>query len=212
MHPRQQLETADSNEADRDHADQLLTARFVRGDEGALAEIIQLYWRSVVTYTAAYVGSSDAAQDIAQESFARLWQQRSQWIAGRPVRPFLFRVAHNLARNEQRHRRVREHWVVSEGAEPVRTSPSVAQIYDAHVLSDEARRAICALPERRRQVFILARFEELSYREIAELMGISVQTVANQMSAALADLRSALEPFMDESAEPAKQPIRLQHG
>jgi RNA polymerase sigma-70 factor, ECF subfamily len=212
MPPRQQIETEGRHESDRDHADRLLTARFVRGDEGALAEIIKLYWRPVITYTMAYVGSSDAAQDIAQESFARLWRQRHQWIAGRSVRPFLFRVAHNLARNEQRHRRVRAHWAVSEGAEPVRTSPSVAQIYDAHALNDEAGRAIRALPERRRQVFILARFEELSYREIAELMGISVQTVANQMSAALADLRSALEPFMDEAAEREKQPARLQHG
>lgn len=207
----QHFESDNPHTSDRDHADLALTARLVRGDEAALAEIIRMYWRSIVTYAAVYVGSSDAAQDIAQESFARLWGQRKHWIAGRPARPFLFRVAHNLAQNEQRHRLVRTNWATAEGAAPARTSPSAAQLYDARILSEEVQRAISALPERRRQVFILARFEELSHREIADLMEISVQTVANQMSAALADLRSALGPFMDESAESAK-PARLRRG
>jgi len=196
---------------DHNQVDRALIARFVRGDEAALAVILRVYWTSIVTYAAVYVGSEDAAQDIAQEAFARLWRHRKQWIADQPVRPFLYRVAHNLAHNEQRHRQVRTHWETAARVGPPVTSPSVAQLYDADVLHDEIQRAIQALPERRRQVFILARFDGLSHREIAEMMGISVQTVANQMSTALTELRTALAPFTERPIDNVKvSPLR--HG
>lgn len=212
MSPRRQVETEDRHEADPDRVDQLLTARLVRGDESVLAEILSAYWQPIVRYAAAHVDCPDLAQDIAQECFARLWRQRTHWLDGRSVRPFLFRVAHNLACNERRNARVRSRWVISEGVGAQRTSPSVAQIYDAEALDDEATRAIDALPERRRQVFVLARLEGLSYREIAEVLGISLQTVANQMSAALAHLRKELAPYLSDSTDVARPRARLKRG
>jgi RNA polymerase sigma-70 factor (ECF subfamily) len=58
--------------------------------------------------------------------------------------------------------------------------------------------AVLALPERRRTVFLLARFHDLSRGQIAEMMGISPQTVANQLSSALSSLRESLAPLLDE--------------
>jgi RNA polymerase sigma-70 factor (ECF subfamily) len=206
------METGIREEADVEGADQLLTSRLVDGDEAVLDEILAAYWTPIVRYAAAYVECHDTAQDIAQECFARLWRHRSQWIAGRSVRPFLFRVAHNLACNERRNSRVRSRLAHSEGVVAQRTYPSVAQIYDAKALDSEAVRAIGALPERRRQVFVLARLEGLSYREIADVLEISVQTVANQMSAALADLRRELAPYLSDAADTSRPRARLQRG
>lgn len=177
----------------------------MQGEEDALAAILRRYWTPIVTYAARYVGSDDAAQDIAQEAFTRLWQQRHEWIAERPVHPFLYRVAHNLAQNERRHRRVRAQWERAQRSRPVATAPSAAQLYEANVLHDRIERAITALPERRRQVFVLSRFDGLSYREIAEVLGISIQTVANQMSAALVALHSALAPFSQSNSRDAER-------
>jgi RNA polymerase sigma-70 factor (ECF subfamily) len=61
-----------------------------------------------------------------------------------------------------------------------------------------AAAAVTRLPERRREVFRLVREEGLSYQEIAEIMGLSTQTVANHMSLAMADLRAALKPHFPE--------------
>jgi RNA polymerase sigma-70 factor (ECF subfamily) len=62
-------------------------------------------------------------------------------------------------------------------------------------LEDAFREALGALPPRKREVFTLARFQGLSYAEIAGVLGTSPQTVANQMSAALQQLRVALRSF-----------------
>jgi RNA polymerase sigma-70 factor, ECF subfamily len=62
-------------------------------------------------------------------------------------------------------------------------------------------RAVSHLPPRRQEIFVLARAHGLSHQEIAEVMKISPQTVANQMSAALADLRQALGPLLDRQPE-----------
>jgi RNA polymerase sigma-70 factor (ECF subfamily) len=192
--------------------DSLLAERLAAGDEAVLNEILQLYWKPIVRYVAAYVNCIDTAQDIAQESFARLWRQRRQWLPGRSVRPFLFRVAHNLACNERRSARVRSQWVTSEMACQGAASPSASQVYEAESLDGALARAVAALPERRRHVFVLARFDGLSYREIGEVLGISTQTVANQMSAALADLRRVLAPYLGDSTRAAKSSARLRHG
>lgn len=189
-----------------------LAERLAAGDDAVLNEILQRYWKPIVRYVAAYVDSIDTAQDIAQESFARLWRQRGRWLPGRSIRPFLFRVAHNLACNERRSARVRSQWVASEMACQVMASPSASQVYEAQSLDRALARAVAALPERRRHVFVLARFDGLSYREIAEVLGISAQTVANQMSAALADLRRELAPYLGDSARATKPSARLRHG
>ena len=64
-------------------------------------------------------------------------------------------------------------------------------------LERAAAAAVASLPERRGEVFRLAREQALSYAEIADVMGLSVQTVANHMSLALSDLRAALRPHLD---------------
>jgi DNA-binding CsgD family transcriptional regulator len=73
-------------------------------------------------------------------------------------------------------------------------------------LQAAAADAIAALPPRRREVFRLARLDGLSYREIAEVMGLSPQTVANQMSRALTELHEALDGLFREGSPDAPQP------
>jgi RNA polymerase sigma-19 factor, ECF subfamily len=174
-------------------ADEALMERIRVGDASALDALLKRYWDVVVAYARQILGDPAAAADTAQQTFIKLWQRREQWTPTGSVAAYVFRITRNAALNERRARRVR---VVS--SENPRTSATVAtpwtplQTLEEKELRAGLEAALRLLPERRKEVFMLARFQRLTYEEIAALMGISPQTVANQMSAALADLRRYL--------------------
>jgi RNA polymerase sigma-70 factor (ECF subfamily) len=171
-----------------------LMTRLASGDPEALSELLNLYWRPLQEYAAGLLGSTDAAEDVAQEAFVGLWNRRTEWRPG-SVRAYLYRSTRNLALNERRRGRVRRRWLEVFPERPETGSAPLAGAEERE-LQAAARRAVEGLPPRRREVFMLARFHGLSYRQIAEIMGISQQTVANQMSSALAELRVLLAAFL----------------
>lgn len=171
------------------------------GEESALEGLMELHWQPLVAYASRLLGSSDAGVDAAQTAFIRLWEGRARWRAGGSVVAFLYRTTRNLAIDEQRRSRVRRLWATQRKHFAVSTSDPLEEL-QSDELQEGITRALDALPPRRREVLELARFHDLSYREIAEVMAISPQTVANQMSAALAQLRSELAPFLDSSSIP----------
>jgi RNA polymerase sigma-70 factor (ECF subfamily) len=170
--------------------------RVAAGDGAALAALMQAHWESLVGYAGRLLRRQpDGAQDVAQETFVRLWESRADWRPTGPVRAYLFRIARNLALNQRRHLRVHEaarpYLVADDDDEPAATARMESMELSAAVAD-----AVAQLPERRRQIFCLARFHHMSYGEIATIMDLSPQTVANQMSSALADLRRLLAPLL----------------
>lgn len=188
-------------------ADLSLIQRVRAGDASALDELLADHWTDLVAYATRILDSPDAAEDVAQETFIRVWERRQRIHPTGSLRPFLYRIARNLALNRSRRLRIRAEWRSNRTpVYPSATGP--AQIAEHNELKRAADRAIDALPERRREVFVLARYHDLSYREIAHVMKISPQTVANQMSAALAELREALEPFIREPAVGTRERVQ----
>jgi len=196
-----------SSEAGHEERDLALFAALRAGDSSALAELLQMYWRPIARYANRLLDNSDAAEDVAQETFMRFWSQRTRWDPTAHPRAILYHVARKLMLNEQRSARVRAKWVTRETMDPARYRlPTPAQAFDERELEAVLVRAINALPERRREVFRLVRHGGLTYRQVAEVMGITVQTVANQMTAALNDLRRAVDPLVEDwSSWQAKQ-------
>lgn len=171
-----------------------LMLRVQAGSKEALAEVMDRYWEPLVRHAWTLLGGRDAAEDAAQETLVRFWQQRASWTATSSLRGFLYRVLRNYVLNQKRAERVRRSW-----REQVRLSedplpPTPLELFESSELARVVKAAIDALPARRREVFLLSRYAGLSYEEIGEAMGISQQTVANQMSAALRDIRAALAP------------------
>ena len=166
-----------------------LTARLASGEQTALDAILRWQWTSVTLFAERALGDADAGSDIAQETFIRLWQHRSDIQPGL-LRAFIFRTARNLVLDELRKRSVRRRW----GALFVATlsNPTPAAVLDASETERAVARAISTLPARRREAFTLAYLHDLSYKEVAVVLGISAATVKNQVAAALAQLRIAL--------------------
>jgi RNA polymerase sigma-70 factor (ECF subfamily) len=180
--------------------DETLFERLRIGHREALGLLMERHWASLVGYAAGITDDRDAAQDVVQGTFVQIWARRAEWESSGSPRAYLFRITRNLALNARRdgilrHRRQKE-WG-SDSPFDFPSPPTPDEETEVELLRAEIEGAIASLPERRREVFMLSRFPGLTYQEIAETMGISVQTVSNQMSAALAQLRSLLGHHLD---------------
>lgn len=180
-----------------DHRDLDLLERLRASDATAFDELLQLYWRPLVTYAVRLLPVPHGAEDVAQEVFISLWERRASLVATTPLRPLLYRIAHNIALNRRRGWRVREEWRLAGPAEPHGGCETPLQAALDHELQSAVHGAIRALPPRRREAFVLARFHDMSYRQIATIMGVSTQTVANHICGALTELRHALAPYLE---------------
>jgi RNA polymerase sigma-70 factor, ECF subfamily len=180
--------------------DQALMVRIREGDRAGYRILLERYWTPLASYASGIVGMQDAAEDVVQDAFIRVWTHRAQWTPTGTVGAYLYRITRNLALNArrdsaseaQRRHQGGKQLLASKG------SQDPAEDFATRSLQREVEAAIAALPERRREVFMLARYHGLSYREIGETMGIAVQTVANQMGAALGELREKLSRHLDE--------------
>jgi RNA polymerase sigma-70 factor, ECF subfamily len=176
--------------------DEELLLRIRRGETAALDMILARYWLMVVDYIARLIGARDAAQDIAQRTFLQLWDRREHWHGTGSLRALLCHMARNFAFSERRRTDARERSDSVFHRTP-RHNPTPEDDYRNEELRLAIEQAVAALPERRREVFVLHAMHGLPYKEIAEILGISPQTVANQLSSALRTLRGQLGDLLD---------------
>jgi RNA polymerase sigma-70 factor (ECF subfamily) len=179
----------------------VLLERLRASDPDALDALLRIYWRPLVRYAARLLPYEEDAEDVAQEAFVRLWERRNLLAPDTVLRPFLYRIVHNIALNRKRSWRARNSWYSKLGSSWRSLLATPLQSTMEHELERAIEDAIQALPARRRDAFVLARFHDMSYSKIALIMGISSQTVANQISSALSDLRRALSPYMESAAD-----------
>ena len=180
-----------------DRTDCKLVLRLRNCDADALDVVLKLHWAQLLTYLAALGLDRDTAEDVAQQTFVRLWERRDVLRLEGSLRGLLCRIARNLCFDIGRRRKAQEHAARQSAYDlPVRETP-----HD-HLISGELRRiieeAINALPKRRREVFVLVRYHGLSHRETARILDLAPQTVANHLGMALADLRISLARYLPD--------------
>ena len=179
-------------ETSADATDAVLFARLAADDGEALAALMEVYWRPMVAFAMGRVHSQDGAEDLVQEAFVRVWERRRELRPQASPRSYLYRVLRNLITDAHRRRTLVDRFAFWKTLQDAPESPSPQAVLEADEFSAAASRAIAALPERRREVFVLGHLHDLSYREIAETLGITTRTVANHMTLALTQLRTAL--------------------
>ena len=173
----------------------------------SLDRLLLEYWRPLVAYAQRLLGDSAAAEDVVQRAFVRLWEKKHELPTGAAARPFLYRVVRNLASNEWRRERNLDVWLDEQ-----RYDEDDVVLPDRRMEQLELRAAIEVavehLPRRRREIFVLSRFHELTNDEIASVLSISPQTVANQLVSALRTLRELLRAHHDVRAPASLSIVR----
>ncbi len=178
----------------QNYTDKELLALLEKDTEKAIILIFQLYYGYLCKVAYKIIPDKNLVEDLTQEVFFELWRKKEKLKVSISLKAYLRRATVNRALNHIRDQKVR-----FSGEElrpsPKSTQPTAGQQMEAEELQQRIDQAIDGLPERCRIVFVLSRFEDMSYHEIAEMLDISVKTVENQISRALKQLRETLGPY-----------------
>ena len=171
---------------------QLLSAlRF--GNEDALRQIFDRHYPLLLSDIYRLIPDENTCQDLAQELFIDLWNKRESLDIHTSLRAYLRRAALNKSLNYIKANRR----FLFDDSDDLTHLPDNSGQDDQHREKQESLEvalftAIDLLPEKCRAVFNLSRFEQLSHKEIAEKLGISVKTIENQITKAMRMLRDAM--------------------
>jgi RNA polymerase sigma-70 factor (ECF subfamily) len=180
--------------------DEQLLEQLRAGDRGVFGPLVRRYERELFGYLRRYLGDDDLADDVFQNTFVQVFLKIRQYEPGRPARPWLYAIATNqaidaLRRKNRRADRRADAAAPDEDGE-VRplfellptTADGPADQADRAEQRERVRAAVGRLPELLRQVVLLAYFQGLKYKDIADALDIPVGTVKSRLHAALVKL------------------------
>jgi RNA polymerase sigma-70 factor (family 1) len=159
-------------------------------DRRQFEHIFQSHYEAIRNYIYYKSGRIDEAEDIAQETFMKIWEKRETIIRS-TVKPLLFTIAGNIFLNRCQHRNVELQFTLQHDGEGTSVSPE----YDLEMKEFDAKlqNALSALTEKNRTVFLMNRIDRMTYQDIASSLGISAKAVEKRMNKALMFLRETLD-------------------
>ena len=167
--------------------------RLKASDRDAYEQVFRALHDALLRYALRITGNDEAAQDVVQDVFVKLWTVRSRLDPDRSLKAFLYRMVRNRAYNRQRNRRTRsaKHALLRQERQH---HPADRPDHQANgkLLDTHMQAWIDELPERQREALVLSRYEGLSHDEVAAVMEISPRTVNNHLVRALKHLRDRL--------------------
>jgi RNA polymerase sigma-70 factor, ECF subfamily len=181
------------------------------GNAAAFEELVVRYQSRLLTVLEHLVGNRELAEDLAQEVFLRVFRARERYEPGAKFSTWLFTIANNVASNALRSRSRRREVGVPEGSNGSDSSPlqldqlakaasgfMPTRALDKAEQAEMVRYAVGALSERQRMALLLAKFEGMSYQDIAQTMDLSVQAIKSLLSRARVNLKEILTPYVEQ--------------
>ena len=162
--------------------------------------IYKLYYPKMFGFAKNYVLATEDAENIVQDVFLVLWEKKDELEITYTLTTYLFTLVKNRCLNFLRHKLIEEEYNIQMKEElsfKLYALESLDYSYQSETeLQEVVKRALDTLPERCREIFIKSRIEGLKYKEISEELGISVNTVENQIVTALKKLRVELKDYL----------------
>lgn len=168
-----------------------------KGNNIAFAVLYDHYWQRVYNFTKLYITSSDSISEIVQDVFVKFWESRHLLDSNRKVEGFLFIITRNIIFNKARSRMREDMFKMTvlrsiENEEPYNQEDRMV----AEDLKEYIDRLIAVLPERQREIFLMSREENMTYREIALRCGIGEKAVERHIHLTLKFLKKNLLLFI----------------
>jgi len=193
---------------DEDPGVRLMLA-YQAGDEGAFDQLVEAYAGQVYALLTRFMGRSPQREDMAQEVFLRVIRARARYQPTARFSTWLYRIVFNLSVNETQRASSKDRAFSQaghSGSDPEEApltlvDPNAASPSDAMEQGDvvrAVRAAIAELPESQRMALILAKYDEMPYAEIAEVLDSSEKAIKSMVHRARESLRESLAPFFQE--------------
>ena len=163
------------------------------GDRNAFSELVHIHARGVFTVVYHMCGDALIAEDAAQETFLRAWQNLSSYRPQTPLRNWLYRIAFNAGLDMLR----KEKRILPNAIEDLNlndSQPGLEALVSQQERTAMVQRAILSLPDASRAVLVLREYEGMSYQEISSTLDIPVGTVMSRLSYARNLLKAKLQP------------------
>jgi RNA polymerase sigma-70 factor (family 1) len=173
----------------KNHTEQLLVSELKNGNEKAFRQLFDLYYQDIYGYSVSLLKSKEAAEENVQDVFMKVWQHRENLNPDQSFKAYIFTIARNQAFN-----------TLNKAANDLALKEAVFyESQKSHDYGDYSireadckklrKQAMKQLPPKRKQIFKMSRKKGMSYEEISQELGISINTVRNQMSKALESMR-----------------------
>lgn len=178
------------NQSESSTVDQL-----IEGSEHAFSELFEAYSSQVYYIGLKYLKSVDLANDVVQDTFLKLWNYRAHIDPSKPIKPLIVTFAKRIILNNIRDekRKILKHLEIFENSNSFSNKTEEQVIYNETHQVYQA--AVMALPERRREVFLLKSVQGKSNEETVEELGLSINTVKSQYTKALQAIREFVSKY-----------------
>jgi len=185
----------------------------IKDDDAVAFEIlVSRYQARIARLMMGWVHSQEVAEELVQEVFLRVFRARKSYEPTAKFTTWVYRIANNVASNHVRDRSKRKEYQIGRPTSTSSTDVGIEQlalaasgamptrIVDRGERAKIVQQAVMALGERQRVALILSRFDNMSYQEISDTMGLTVKAVKSLLSRARVNLKTLLQPYMDEGS------------
>ncbi|MCG8475542.1 MAG: RNA polymerase sigma-70 factor [Cytophagales bacterium] len=175
--------------------DRALAVAIRLGDEKSFEDLVRGMYSSVHFVAKEFVGNAEDAEEVAQDTFLKIWERRRFLDEDANFKGYIFVIARNLALQRLRKRKMN---TVGYGSECLELEIKTLEAFDPELpifmeeTRDRVREVVRTMPEQRKKVFTLSRRLGHSHREISTLLNISVRTVESHIYKAMQELKDAL--------------------
>ncbi len=167
------------------------------GDEKTFEQFFKLHYSELCSYAEKFLQDHDDSEEVVQDMFFSMWEKRESLTNVSSLKSYLYRSVRNTCLNKINHNKVKMQYMqhnmeqIKEAEQEIESEDNEGQI------TTRINQEIDKLPEQRKRIFKLSRFEGLKYKEIADSMGLSIKTIEAQMGKALKTLRTELREYMN---------------
>ena len=159
-------------------------------------DLFRTHYAELCGFANKFLRDIEAAEEIVQSVFVKFWESKEETNIQSSPKSYLFTAVKNTCLNQLKHFKIKEDYKQHNQREIDLENLQQHSDLETNEVESKIHAAIDALPEGRKKIFILSRFEGLKYQEIANKLNISIKTVENQMGSALKQLKVDLAEFL----------------